>query len=690
MALGYSRKVLQKKVRELEEKLSKHCDETGVRRRYEFIVNAADQFITIINREYVYEYVNQAYCQARKIESSEIIGKTVSDIWGRDKFETIIKPLLDRCFNGKTVTSEDWFPFADGKSRYHHITFYPYREENLNVTHVIVITHDITVYKNAEEELKEAHNQLEERVQKRTAQLLATNQQLKKEVFERRQTENELRKYEQIVARSKDLMYLIDANYTYQAVNDSYLSAYGITRQKVIGQHIKNVIGDEIFINTAKAHINQCLAGKEIHYHQWIEYPTLGRRYMDVACFPFKNSNGDITGVVANSRDITETKSLEKRLLQAHKMEAVGTLAGGVAHDFNNLLMGVQGQITLLSMDVPNDPHFQESLENIERLVESGAKLTRQLLGFARGGKYVAKSTNLNEIMTKTAEMFGRTHRAICIQNQFEEHIWLVEADQGQIEQVLLNLFLNASDAMSGTGELSLRTCNVYLDQSFTSLYKINPGNYVEMSVSDSGRGMDASIRNRVFEPFFTTREIGGGTGMGLASAFGIIKNHGGYIECDSAPGQGSTFRIYLPVSTESDNNSTPLAEGLERGTETILLVDDEEFILKICTKLLNQLGYHVITAESGPKAIEIFISKKDQIDLVILDMLMPQMNGAEVARNIRSIAPDMGILISSGYNLEEDGVKKKSDVNGYIQKPFKLQQLSTAIRNILPKKSTE
>ena len=210
------------------------------------------------------------------------------------------------------------------------------------------------------------------------------------------------------------------------------------------------------------------------------------------------------------------------------------------------------------------------------------------------------------------------------------------------------------------------------------------------MSVSDSGRGMDASIRNRVFEPFFTTREIGGGTGMGLASAFGIIKNHGGYIECDSAPGQGSTFRIYLPVSTESDNNSTPLAEGLERGTETILLVDDEEFILKICTKLLNQLGYHVITAESGPKAIEIFISKKDQIDLVILDMLMPQMNGAEVARNIRSIAPDMGILISSGYNLEEDGVKKKSDVNGYIQKPFKLQQLSTAIRNILPKKSTE
>ena len=684
MVSVFDQNALQKKILELEGELSKCCDETDVRRRYEFIVNAADQFVTIISKEYVYENVNQAYCQAIKKEPYEIVGKTVSDIWGEDKFTSIIKPLMDRCFQGETVTSEDWFPFADEQSRYHHITYYPYREESPEVTHIIVITHDITVYKKTEDELKRAHDQLEERVQKRTAQLLVTNQQLKKEILERRQTENELRKYEQIVARSNDLMYLIDADYAYQAANDSYLSAYGIAREKIIGDHIKHVIGDETFKNMTKSHIDQCLVGEEVHYHQWIEYPILGRRYMDVACYPFINADGEITGVVANSRDITETKLLEKRLLQAHKMQAVGTLAGGVAHDFNNLLMGIQGQITLLSMDISENPDVQESLENIERLVESGAKLTRQLLGFARGGKYVTKSTNLNEIMTKTAEMFGRTHRSISIQNQLEEDIWLVESDQGQIEQVLLNLFLNASDAMNGSGELSLHTCNVYLDQNFTSLYEINPGKYVEMSVTDTGKGMDASIRNRVFEPFFTTREIGGGTGMGLASAFGIIKNHGGYIECDSAPGQGSTFRIYLPVSSKSDENSVPLAEGIERGTGTILLVDDEVFILKICTKLLNQLGYQVITAESGPKAIEIFISKKDQIDLVILDMLMPQMNGTEVARNIRSVSPDMGILISSGYNLEEEGTHLNSDVDGYIQKPFKLQQLSTVIRKIL------
>lgn len=690
MSSEYDYKGLQKRIQELEEKLGKLFEETDARRRYEFIANAADQFVTVINQEHVYENVNQAYCRARKQKPSDIIGKSVAEIWGADKYETIIKSFLDQCFEGDVVSTEDWFPFADGKSRYHQITYYPYRGMSHEVTHVVVITHDITVRKIAEDELKKAHDQLEERVQTRTAQLLTANQHLKKEIVERKQTEEELRRYEQIVARSNDLMSLIDANFTYQAVNASYLSAYGAKRNDVIGSHVKNLVGEDIFESYFRDRLNQCLRGEEIHYRHWFDFPKLGRRYMDVACYPFINRVGEITGVVANSRDITEIKTLEKRLLQAHKMEAVGTLAGGVAHDFNNLLMGIQGQITLLYMDLPETPGIQESLESIERLIESGAKLTRQLLGFARGGKYVAKPANLNEIVAKTAEMFGRTHRTIRIQNTFQENIWLVEADHGQIEQVLLNLFLNASQAMDGAGELTLRTCNVFLDQGFTSIYEVKPGNYVEVAVTDTGKGMDASIRNRIFEPFFTTREIGGGTGMGLASAFGIVKNHGGYIECDSAPGKGSTFRIYLPVPKKVIGRSISMVKGLERGTETILLVDDEAFILKICTKLLHQLGYHVITADSGPKAIEVYITNKDKIDLVILDMIMPQMSGGEVARNIRSIIPDARILISSGYNLDEDGTEAVAEANGYIQKPFKLQQLSTVIRSILPRKTSQ
>ena len=585
------------------------------------------------------------------------------------------------------MTSEDWFPFADGKSRYHNITYYPYCEESPHVSHAVVITHDITARKLAEDELKKAHTQLEGRVQTRTAQLLDANENLRKEIVERKQTENELRKYEQIVARSNDLMSLIDSDYRYQAVNESYMSAYGVVHEQVIGRHVKDIIGQKMFDTTIKARLDRCLSGEEIHYRQWFDYPILGRRYMDVACYPFNNAQGEITGVVANSRDITENKLLEKRLLQAHKMEAVGTLAGGIAHDFNNLLMGIQGHITLLYSELAENTTVQESLDSIERLIESGAKLTRQLLGFARGGKYVVKATDLNDIITKTSEMFGRTHRTIRIECQYQENIWLVEVDQGQIEQVLLNLFLNASQAMNNSGDLNLRTSNVYLDQSFTSIYEIMPGKYVEISVTDSGSGMDAAIRSRVFEPSFTTREIGGGTGMGLASAFGIIKNHGGYIECDSAIGQGSTFRIYIPVLKKTAKPSTVAVQEIERGSETILLVDDEVFILKICTKLLHQLGYQVITADNGPKAIEQFISYKDQIDLVILDMVMPQMNGTEVAKNIRSIVPDVRILISSGYNLDQEGNDITANFDGYLQKPFKLQQLSTKIRHILSSK---
>ncbi len=690
MAFDQDHNLLLNRVADLEKKLSQLCNETDARRRYEFIANAADQFVTIINRDYKYENVNLAYCRARKQNASEIVGKSVAEIWGNDKFDNIIKFNLDRCFEGEIVTSEDWFSFANGKSRFHHITYYPYYEEGGRVTHAVVITHDITGRKIAEDELQKAHDLLEERVQKRTAQLLSANQHLKKEIAERRLTEEELRKYEQIVSRSNDLMALIDKDYTFQAVNDSYLGAFGVNREAVINHHIKNLIGEDLFEESVKNRFEKCLAGEEIHYQQWVEYPVLGRRYMDVACYPFRNSEGVITGVVFNSRDNTENKLLERRLLQAHKMEAVGTLAGGVAHDFNNLLMGIQGHITLLYMNIPEDPSVQESLESIERLVESGAKLTRQLLGFARGGKYVVKPTNLNEIIAKTADMFGRTHRTIHIESQYQENIWLVEADQGQLEQVLLNLFLNAGEAMDGTGQLYLQTNNVYLDQNFTSIYEINPGNYVEVSVTDSGKGMEANVRNRIFEPFFTTREIGGGTGMGLAMAFGIIKNHGGYIECDSTPGQGSTFRIYLPVPKKAMKRTFSAVKELERGTETILLVDDEVFILKICTKLLHELGYHVITADSGPKAIEVFISNKNTIDLVILDMVMPLMDGAEVARNIRSVVPDVKILISSGYNLEQEGVDPTTEFDGYIQKPFKLQQLSNTIRSILPKVSRD
>ena len=280
--------------------------------------------------------------------------------------------------------------------------------------------------------------------------------------------------------------------------------------------------------------------------------------------------------------DVTEQKKLEEKLQQAKKMEAIGTLAGGVAHDFNNLLMGIQGNISLMLLEKEKeDPHFEE-MKSIERCVESAAKLTKQLLGFARGGKYVIKATSLNDLVEKLTRMFQRTHKNIAFHEIYQPGLWAVEVDQGQIEQVILNLYLNACQAIKDKGDLTVKTENVHLDKSTARSFDLKTGKYVKISVIDTGIGMDSQVRQRIFEPFFTTKEVGKGSGMGLASAFGIIKNHKGFIDCQSKKDKGSTFSIYLPATHLSVVEEREESFTLLKGSETILLVDDESIILDV------------------------------------------------------------------------------------------------------------
>ena len=268
------------------------------------------------------------------------------------------------------------------------------------------------------------------------------------------------------------------------------------------------------------------------------------------------DQQGQVIGLQGSTRDITARKQaeegrrkLEAQLLQAQKMESIGTLAGGIAHDFNNLLMGIQGYASLMLMELDaGHPHY-EKLRAIEKQVQSGADLTRQLLGFARGGRYEVKPTDLNDLIARAAAMFGRTKKEIRMHEKYCEGIWAVDADRGQMDQVLLNLFVNAWQAMPGGGDLFLETDNVHLDAAYVAPYEIKPGPYVKVSVTDTGVGMDEKTRQRIFDPFFTTREMGRGTGLGLASAYGIIKGHGGFINVYSEKGHGTTFNIYLPAS---------------------------------------------------------------------------------------------------------------------------------------------
>ena len=384
--------------------------------------------------------------------------------------------------------------------------------------------------------------------------------------------------------------------------------------------------------------------------------------------------------------DVTEQKKLEEKLQQAKKMEAIGTLAGGVAHDFNNLLMGIQGNISLMLLEtVEGAKHFEE-IKSIERCVESAAKLTRQLLGFARGGKYVIKATSLNDLVEKLTGMFQRTHKNITFHETYHAGLWAVEVDQGQIEQVMLNLYLNACQAIPEKGDITVKTENVFLDKDFAASFDIVSGKYVKISVIDTGIGMDAEIRQRIFEPFFTTKEVGKGSGMGLASAFGIIKNHNGIIDCHSKKGKGSVFSVYLPASylsvPKEDDDETYV---LLKGSETILLVDDESIILEVGRRLLKELGYKVFIAGNGKSALKIFSACHNDIDLVILDIVMPEMGGKEVYERMKQIKPDLHVLLASGYGIDWQARKMIEDgCHGFIQKPFKFNELSKQIRKAL------
>jgi PAS domain S-box-containing protein len=384
-------------------------------------------------------------------------------------------------------------------------------------------------------------------------------------------------------------------------------------------------------------------------------------------------------------RDITHDKELEKRIQETQRMESLGTLAGGIAHDFNNLLMGIQGNVSLMYLDAEGNTALTEQLESIEDCVESGSRLTKQLLGFARGGKYVVKPNDLNKILKSSAEMFGRTRKSVTLHGDYADDLWTVMADANQIEQVLVNLFLNAWQAMQGGGDLYLKSENVKLNERFVLPHDVQPGRYVKISVADTGIGMEKSVQRRIFEPFFTTHEPGRGTGLGLASAFGIIKNHYGLITVKSRLGQGSTFAIYLPATDKKPEIEQVAYETIEMGSETILLVDDEEYIIDVGEMMLKGLGYTILTANSGRKAIDVFKENQDRIDLVVLDLVMPDMGGESVFHKIREIKPDTKVLFASGhYMSDQTRALLGTGASDFLQKPFNLRQLSTKIRCII------
>jgi PAS domain S-box-containing protein len=384
-------------------------------------------------------------------------------------------------------------------------------------------------------------------------------------------------------------------------------------------------------------------------------------------------------------RDITQQKEWDRRAHQIQRMEAIGTLAGGIAHNVNNTLMGIQGRASLMMMDKDVSHPDYEHLRGIEEYVRSAAELTRDLLGFAKGGKYQVKPVDVNALLVHENRMFTRTKKEICIREKFEQRLWTVEADKGQMRQMLMNLYVNAWQAMPSGGEIYVRTENVIVDEEDVQSIEIEAGRYVKISITDTGVGMDAATREKIFDPFFTTRDVNVGTGLGLASVYGIVKNHGGFINVYSERGRGATFTIYLPASNNKVVEEKQTSARLFKGEGTILLVDDEQMILDVGERFLHQVGYEVITARSGSEAVDLYEKNRERILLVVLDMIMPAMSGGETFDRLKAIDPNVKVLLSSGYSINGQAQEiLDRGCCGFIQKPFQMEHLSQKLVEVL------
>jgi len=499
-------------------------------------------------------------------------------------------------------------------------------------------------------------------------------------------------RYRELLENVDDAVYILDEKANILEANEAAYSQLGYTREVFFGLNLNNLIprNDAQRITDQLKKDNQSRERKKIT----VETSHLKK---DGDRIPVEIQSRAISyrgrNVILNvARDVSkrieaeeEKKRLEAQLTHAQKMEAIGTLAGGVAHDFNNLLMGIQGYISLMRLDTDLDQPHAKYLQGIEENVMSAANLTDQLLGFARKGKYSPRPSNLNDIIDKSCRMFTRTRKEISVHKKHAENIWKVEADRAQVEQVLINLYLNAWHAMPEGGDLFIQTENVILSDEYCEPHELSGGKYVKIAVTDTGIGMDRKTMDRIFEPFFTTKEVGKGTGLGLASAYGIIKNHNGFIKVYSERGHGTTFNIYLPASEAEPYQIPESQHELVKGNESILLVDDEEGPLLVEELLLKELGYTVLTAKSGEEAIDLYKKNMDHLDLVALDMIMPEMSGKETFEQLKMINPDVKVLIVSGYSLNKQIEELiASGCDDYIQKPFDIIKISLKLREVL------
>ncbi|MFW6415137.1 MAG: PAS domain-containing hybrid sensor histidine kinase/response regulator [Thermodesulfobacteriota bacterium] len=560
----------------------------------------------------------------------------------------------------ETYVVEDFFPDLGEQGTWLYFTASSLRDEQGDITGAVETLLDVTERKKVEEELRESEGRL-------------------RAIFD----------------SIPDIVLLKDKEGRYTHCNIAMEKLFGLSQDKIIGR-----TENELFLDTDARETQE--ADERVRKNGEIIRDTYKRTIggeeiiFDTIKAPVKDNQGVVVGICAISRDITEQmrlrqekKRIEEQYQQSQKIQAIGRLAGGVAHDLNNLLTPMLNYSEMLLKESDFEDRRKKQVEHIHRASLRARDLVSQLLAFGRKQALEIKILNINKIIRNLDNLLRKTIREdIAIHLKLSTLISNVEADEGQIEQVLINLAVNAQDAMPEGGDIIFETAETYLDNDYVQKYhEVSPGYYVRLTVSDTGQGMDEDTRSKIFDPFFTTKGKSKGTGLGLATVYGIVKQHEGHITVYSEPGQGTTFNIYLPVSQDEEQDTEPLSHAREysKGSESVMVVEDNEMVRELTETILVEQGYCVYSAKSGGECLEKLQEIQEGLDLLLTDVVMPDMNGKELYEQVSGYFPGIKVLYMSGYTEEaivNQGVLDRGV--HYVQKPFTIATMTNKIREVL------